>query len=100
MPISRSASRQRPSDSLQRQAGLYRRILRYIDGIIVIDEIVANSAAEDEQRSKKQRGTDRDRAGIPVLGWGRTGMMPLSCNRLEAPWPHRQDARVTLVSHR
>jgi hypothetical protein len=26
--------------------------------------------------SKKQRGTDRDRAAIPVLGWGHTGMMP------------------------
>jgi len=37
--------------------------------------------------SKKRRGTDRDRAGIPVLGWWHTGMMPLSCNRLEALGP-------------
>jgi len=33
-------------------------------------ELVPDIAAKDEQRSKKQRGTDRDRAAIPVLGWG------------------------------
>jgi hypothetical protein len=47
--------------------------------------LVANSAAKDEQRSKKQRGTNRDRAAMLVLGWGHTGMMPLSCNGPEGP---------------
>jgi hypothetical protein len=52
---------------------LHWRILGYIDRIIVIDEIVANGAAKDEQRSKKQRGTDRDRAAVKsrVTGLGR-----------------------------
>src|SRR5205807_6916139 len=68
MPIGRSASCHGPSDSLQSEAGLHSRILRYIDGIIVIDEIVANGAAKDEQRSKKQRGTDRDGAAVKLHG--------------------------------
>ena len=90
-------------------------------------EILADIAAKDEQRSKKERGTGRDRAAVklhglmdagvgelrkqkPLLhdlfrvyqssGGGQTGMMPLSCNGLEASWPHRQDACVTLVSYR
>src|SRR5881628_2251993 len=68
MPISRSASRHGPSDSVQGEAGLHSRILRYIDGIIVIDEIVAEGAARDEQGSKKERGTDRDCAAVKLHG--------------------------------
>jgi hypothetical protein len=49
-------------------AGLHRRIFGYINGIIIIDEIVPDSAAKDEQRSKKQRGTDRDGAVVKLHG--------------------------------
>src|SRR4030095_14346679 len=68
MPVSRGAGRESPSDSLHRQARLHVRILRYIDRIIVIYEIVANGPAKDEQCSKKQCGTDRDRAAVKLHG--------------------------------
>ena len=39
-------------------------ILCDINGIIVIDKIVANGAVKNEQRSEEQCGADRD--GAPV----------------------------------
>jgi hypothetical protein len=47
---------------------LHPRIFGYINGIIVIDEIVPDRATKDEQRSKKQRGTDRDGAAVKLHG--------------------------------
>jgi hypothetical protein len=39
---------------------------RDANGIIVINKIVANGAAENEQRPQKQSGVNRDRATVQV----------------------------------
>jgi len=66
MPVRRSTGRQRPSNSSQRETGLHMWILCDVNGIIVINKIVANGAAENEERPQKQCSADRDRATVQV----------------------------------
>ena len=55
-----------PSNSSRQQAGLHMWILCNVNRIIVINEIVANGAAENEQRPEKQCGADRDGATVKI----------------------------------
>ena len=68
MPVGGMDMGKGPLDPLEAETATDDLILVNVIGVIVIDEIVANSAAEDEQRSKKQRGTDRNCAAVELHG--------------------------------
>ena len=63
MPVASSVGRKCPAHAGPGEAGLNVDVLGNVIGIIAIEEFVADSPAEEEQRAQKKNQTDDVRMG-------------------------------------